>query len=157
MAIEGTTSDPSEVLRRLPAVQTVPPVVRRLMPVPARLPIPAADWQALVATRANTVIVGQEDAALRVWTAVWPSFQKPIHWLDADHLTLPRHQAGTLILPGIDALTASAQHQLFDWLEQDARATRVMTTTSRPLFPLVEAGGFLRELYYRLNMLLLLL
>ena len=157
MAIEGTSPDLSETLRRPPAVQTVAPVIRRLMPVPARLPIPAADWQALVATHANTVIVGEEDAALRVWTAVWPSLQKPIHWVDADHLMLPRHQAGTLILPGVDTLTATAQQQLFDWLEHDDRGTRVLTTTPRPLFPLVESGSFLQALYYKLNMLLLLL
>jgi transcriptional regulator of acetoin/glycerol metabolism len=32
----------------------------------------------------------------------------------------------------------------------------VLTTTPRPLFPLVESGAFLAKLYYRLNMLLLL-
>jgi transcriptional regulator of aromatic amino acid metabolism len=32
----------------------------------------------------------------------------------------------------------------------------VLTTTPSPLFPLVESGAFLAALYYRLNMLLLL-
>lgn len=156
MAIEGTPSDLTDTLRP-PVPGAIPPPLRRLMPVPARLPIPAGDWQSLVATRANAVVVGQEDAALRVWTAVWPSLEKPIHWVDADHLLLPRHPAGTLILQGADMLTASAQQQLFAWLNGEARSTRVLTTTPRDLFPLVESGAFLAALYYRLNMLLLLL
>jgi Sigma-54 interaction domain len=156
VAIEGTPSDLVDTLRP-PLAGAVPPPIRRLMPVPARLPIPASDWQTLVVTRANAVVVGQEDAALRVWTAVWPALQKPIHWVEADHLVLPRHPAGTLILQGADLLTASAQQQLLAWLEGDARSTRVLTTTQSPLFPLVESGAFLAALYYRLNVLLLLL
>ena len=46
---------------------------------------------------------------------------------------------------------------MFDWLDRDAHATRVLTTTPHALFPLVEKGTFLEALYYRLNMLLLVL
>ena len=152
----GTPSDVSE-RSRPSAPARLPAPLRRLMPVPARLPIPASDWQTLVATQANAVVVGQEDAALRVWTAVWPSLQKPIHWVDADHLVLPRRPAGTLILQSVDLLTASAQQQLFAWLDGDARSTRVLARAAQPLFPLVENGAFLASLYYRLNMLLLVL
>lgn len=155
VAIERTRTEPIETHAPPPA-GALPAPIRRLMPVPSRLPIPAGDWQTLVSTRANAVVVGQEDAALRVWTAVWPSLEKPIHWVDADHLLLPRHPAGTLILQGADMLTAPAQQQLFAWLDSDARSTRVLTTTPSPLFPLVESGAFLAALYYRLNMLLLL-
>ena len=66
-------------------------------------------------------------------------------------------QAGTLILQGADALSACDQQQLLEWLEGDARATRILTTTHRPLFPLVESGNFLEALYYRLNVILLVL
>jgi hypothetical protein len=125
------------------------------MAVPPRLTIPSSDWQTLVATRANAVVIGREDAALRVWTAVWPSLQKPIHWVDGDSLLLPRQPAGTLILQGADLLTSSAQRQLYAWLDDDTRATRVLTTTTRALFPMVEDGAFHAGLYYRLNMLLL--
>src|SRR5438552_992940 len=127
------------------------------MPAPARLAIPADDWDALVTTGANTIVVGNEEAALGVWTAVWPSLRKPICWVDPDRLTLPRHATGTLILQGAHALNASAQRAVFDWLDYDDRATRVLTTTVHPLYPLVEDGRFLESLYYRLNMLLLIL
>jgi hypothetical protein len=133
------------------------PPARRPIPVPSRLPIPAADWHALVSTRANTVIVASENATMMVLTAVWPTLKKPIHWVEADRLSLPRQSAGTLIVQGADALSASAQQQLFDWLERDTHATRILTTTERPLFPLVEAGSFLTPLYFRLNVLLLVL
>ena len=88
---------------------------------------------------------------------MWPLLQKPICWVDAGRLSLPLHSAGTLILQGAHALSASAQERLFEWLGDDARTTRVLTTTPYPLFPLVEGGSFLEALYYRLNMLLLIL
>ena len=156
MAIEGTTFRPSEMPRTPPGA-TAPPAARRLMAVPPRLPIPAGDWQTLVGTRANTVVVADDDAAMSVWTAVWPSLLKPVYWIDADRLSLPRQSAGTLILQRAHALSGSDQQRMFDWLDRDARVTRILTTTPRALFPLVEDGTFLEALYYRLNMLLLIL
>jgi hypothetical protein len=155
-SIVASEPEVSDVGRAKPAIAARPPT-HFSVPAPARLAIPASDWEALVATRANTVVVGHEDAALRVWTAVWPTLQKPIYWVEADRLSLPRESAGTLILQGAHALTASAQQQVFDWLDRDAHATRVLTTTPHALFPLVEGGTFLEALYYRLNMLLLIL
>jgi Sigma-54 interaction domain len=155
MATAGSDSSLPETLHTPPAV--TPTLVRRPVPAPARLAIQAGDWNTLISTRANTVVVGTEEAALRVWTAVWPSLQKPIHWVEGERLALPRLSAGTLILQGADAMNQSAQQRLFEWLEGDARATRILTTTRRPLFDLVEEGGFLEALYYRLNMLLLIL
>lgn len=155
MATAGSDSSLSETLHTPTGV--TPALVRRSVPATAPVAIQAGDWNTLVSTRANAVVVGTEEAALRVWTAVWPSLQKPIHWVEGESLSLPRQSAGTLILQGADALTASAQQQLFEWLEGDARATRVLTTTRCPLFQLVEDGSFLEALYYRLNMVLLVL
>jgi len=155
VTIVGSESDVSDDHRTEPPAAIRPPAP--VIPAPARLAILASDWEALVATRANTVVVGNEDAALGVWTAVWPTLQKPIYWVDADRLSLPRQSAGTLILRGAHALSPSAQQQVFEWLDRDARATRVLTTTPHSLFPLVEDGSFLEALYYRLNMLLLVL
>ena len=154
MAIAGSDSKASDTLLAQLAV-TLPPV-RRPVPPPTRLAIQAGDWNTFVGSRANAIVVGTEEAALGVWTAVWPSLQKPIHWVEAERLSLPRRSAGTLILQGADALSACEQ-QLLEWLEGDARATRILTTTRRPLFPLVESGNFLEALYYRLNVILLVL
>ena len=149
-------SEVSNVLHTHPAIVARPPG-HGVIPVPARLGIPHSDWETFLTTRANTVVVGNEDAALGLWTAVWPTLQKPIYWVDADRLSLPRQSAGTLMLQGAHALSMSAQQRLFEWLDRDARAMRVLTTSAEPLFPLVEGGRFLEVLYYRLNMLLLIL
>jgi hypothetical protein len=155
VAIGGSDSSASDALRAQRAVN--PPPARQPMPPPAHVAIQAGDWNTFVASRANAIIVGTEEAALGVWTAMWPSLKKPIHWVEAERLSLPRRPAGTLILQGADALTASDQRGLFEWLEGDACATRILTTTRRPLFPLVEGGSFLEALYYRLNVVLLVL
>ena len=155
MAIVGSDSSASDALHTQHAV-ALPPA-RRPMPPPTRVTIQAGDWNTFVGSRSNAIVVGTEEAALGVWTAVWPSLQKPIHWVEAGRLSLPSRSPGTLILQGADALTASDQQQLLDWLEGDARATRILTTTRRPLFPLVEGGSFLAALYYRLNVILLVL
>jgi hypothetical protein len=155
VAIAGSDSNASETLNAQLAVTL--PLVRRPVPPPARLAIQPGDWNTFVGSRANTIVVGTEEAALGVWTAVWPSLQKPIHWVEGERLSLPRRSAGTLILQGADTLSARDQQQLLDWLEGDARATRILSTTRRPLFPLVESGTFLEALYYRLNVILLVL
>jgi hypothetical protein len=155
VAIAGSDSNAADALHaQLPVTL---PLVRRPVPPPTRLAIQAGDWNTFVGSRANAIVVGTEEAALGVWTAVWPSLQKPIHWVEAERLSLPRRPAGTLILQGADALSACDQQLLFEWLEGDARATRILTTTHRPLFPLVESGNFLEALYYRLNVVLLVL
>jgi hypothetical protein len=155
VAVAGSDSNASDTLHAQLAVTL--PQARRPVPPPTRLAIQAGDWNTFVGSRANAIVVGTEEAALGVWTAVWPSLQKPIHWVEAERLSLPRRSAGTLILQGADALSACDQQQLLEWLEGNARATRILTTTHRPLFPLVESGNFLEALYYRLNVILLVL
>jgi hypothetical protein len=165
LSIVGTEPDLHDALRTRPTIATPPPAhfapaasARRspALPAPTRLAIPVSDWEVLVATRANAIVVGNEDAAMGVWTAIWTSLQKPICWSDAGQLSLPRNSAGTLILKGAHLLDASSQQQVFEWISRDARATRVLATTPLPLFPLVQGGTFLEALYYRLNMLLLI-
>ena len=156
MTIVGSKSDVSDTRRPQPP-SAIPSPAPAVLSAPARLTIPTSDWDALVATRANTVVVGNEDAALGLLTAIWPTLQKPTCWVDAGRLSLPRQSAGTVILESAHALSRAAQQQVFEWLDRDARATRVLTTTPHSLFPLVEDGSFLEALYYRLNMLLLVL
>ena len=95
MAIAGSDSNASDTLHAQLAVPM--PLVRRPVPPPTRLAIQDGDWNTFVGSRANAVVVGTEEAALGVWTAVWPSLQKPIHWVEAERLSLPRRSAGTLI------------------------------------------------------------
>ncbi len=56
-----------------------------------------------------------------------------------------------MILHDVGALTLEEQCRLMVWLQETAGGTRVVSTTSAPLLPLVEVGAFLDTLYYRLN------
>jgi hypothetical protein len=156
VATAGSDSNTSDTVHASQLAVTFP-LVRRPVPPPTRVAIQPGDWNAFVGSRANAVVVGTAEAALGVWTAVWPSLHKPIHWVDAGRLALPRRPAGTLILQGAGGLSACDQRQLLEWLDGDGHAARILTTTDRPLFPLVESGSFLEALYYRLNVILLVL
>jgi hypothetical protein len=56
-----------------------------------------------------------------------------------------------MILQDIGALGHTDQLSLLDWLERAAGRTQVVSTTSTPLWPLIQAGAFIDSLYYRLN------
>ena len=66
---------------------------------------------------------------------------------------LPQPSEGTLILLEVARLDANQQTELLRWLDQfDQRShVQVISTTSKPLFSLVEKGAFLGDLYYKLN------
>ena len=63
-------------------------------------------------------------------------------------------ESGTLFIQDIEKIPASAQLQLFrfmDWVTSAGRRVRFMTATGTDLFGLVNAGTFREDLYYRLN------
>ncbi len=68
---------------------------------------------------------------------------------------LPEPAAGTLIVLEVDRLDSNQQAQMLRWIHQPQTHAQVVCTASESLFRLVEAGDFLAELYYRLNVVLL--
>ena len=70
-------------------------------------------------------------------------------------LELPPDAVGTLILQDVPSLAADQQLQLLEWLNGAGQRTQVVSTSSQPLFELVERGLFDETLYYRLNVILL--
>jgi DNA-binding NtrC family response regulator len=56
-----------------------------------------------------------------------------------------------LIVDEVAELDANDQRFLLGWLNGPGGRTQVISLTSQPLFPLVERGLFLADLYYRLN------
>ena len=60
-----------------------------------------------------------------------------------------------MILRNVSALTPDDQARLLVWLQREGFGAHVVSTTERPLFPLVKQGVFDAALYYRLNVLLL--
>jgi hypothetical protein len=138
----GEGSDPSTPLTPL----TGPPTDLR---------IDASEWQVFAATQANTLMIGEPLAVTRALNFVWTSLGRPVVWCDDSQLRLPTGPAGTYIIWRVDELTTGDQRQLLRWLDS-CPSTRVLARSSRPVFPLVLAGTFTADLYYRLATALLL-
>jgi sigma-54-interacting transcriptional regulator len=129
----------------VPAVPAVPPTA------PALFAQVRVDANSLAQSRANALIIGDQLAVMRVLGIIWPTLKKSVRWVESTRLSLPLESGGTLILEEADQLSERDQTDLLAWLDEHGLSVRVVTTSSRPLFPLVEAGSFLDSLYYRLN------
>ena len=70
-------------------------------------------------------------------------------------LELPPDAVDTLILQDVPSLATDEQLHLLEWLNGAGQRTQVVSTSSQPLFELVERGLFDETLYYRLNVILL--
>ena len=70
-------------------------------------------------------------------------------------VVVPEPAAGTLSVLEVNRLDAKQQAQMLRWIHQPHTHAQVVSTSSGSLFRLVEAGDFLPELYYRLNVVLL--
>jgi hypothetical protein len=100
------------------------------------------------------LITGDAAAMAEVLPIIDRCCPGPIHLYDAASIALvPPFSRGTLLLTDIDRLAAAGQAGLFDWLtENGASHPRIVSTSSTPLWPLVERGLFRVDLFYRLNL-----
>jgi hypothetical protein len=107
------------------------------------------------AARVNLLFVGPDDVTRDIVDALSPCFRLPmIVGHPGDPLVLaPIAQAQTMILHDIGAFGLADQRRLLEWLNGAGGLTQVITTTSRPILPLLNPGAFLDTLYYRLNSL----
>jgi hypothetical protein len=106
------------------------------------------------ATRANVLVAGADQAvsnALAVivadveHTTVLDRSSEPLQ------LPSPVRCTPTVVIRGIDRLTRDEQGELLDWMMVAKGRSRVIATTSRPLFSMLDAQDFSATLYYRLN------
>lgn len=105
------------------------------------------------ASKANTLLVGREQrVASLVRLLVAEHGAGAVLRGEDGRLLLPPAAAGvpTATIRDVEALTRDEQRALLNWLET-AAGTQVISTTSVPLLPLVEAHAFNDALYYRLN------
>ena len=111
-----------------------------------------AEWDAISYGRRNVLLAGAPSAVDALLASLRPYLEEPIRDLNADTGT-PLPARGTLILPEIGGLDADQQLQLLTWMEQGVHRgdVQIVSTTSRPMLPLIENGEFRAELYYRLN------
>jgi hypothetical protein len=121
---------------------------------PTGLRIEPSEWRVFTATKANTLMLGESLAVTRILNAAWLTLGRPVFWCDGPRLTLPTGQTGTFVLWRVDELCTDDQQQLLAWLDRRG-TTRILARAPRGVFPLVQQGQFLPELYYRLNTLLL--
>ena len=132
------------------------PIHHEVMSPPAYSGIGPVEWRVFTKAQPNTLMEGEPVAISRVLRAAWPGLQQPVFSCDADRFVLPTESShGTVILQRVHDLGAADQQRLLDWLGRDGRRTRLITTSSESLFPRVEDGAFLADLYYRLNAVLL--
>jgi hypothetical protein len=103
--------------------------------------------------RINLLLIAPDAVVRYVLKSLLLDLWEPVtHWHRGVSLTLPpASAAGTLILHDVEALLPADQRYLVDWLELTHGRTQVVSTTSAPLLPRVEAGEFNATLFYRLN------
>ncbi len=111
------------------------------------------DLQLMTMPRVNLLVMGADSAIRIVLDRLLPALEEPIAtWQPGEPLVLPPGaRGGTMILHDVGALTHEDQRRLLEWSQQAAGRTRLVSTTTQPLFPRVEAGAFIDTLYYRLN------
>jgi transcriptional regulator of aromatic amino acid metabolism len=113
-----------------------------------------AEWDAVARGHHNFLLVGTPSATNEMFGAMTPHLRKPLHqYIAKPGLPVPRPVEGTLVLLEVARLDGKQQAQLLRWLHEfDQRLpVQVVSTTAKPLFSHVEAGAFLRDLYYKLN------
>jgi len=101
----------------------------------------------------NLLLTGTHGVIREVLGKLLRAVEGPIAaWYPGERLVLPQDpRAGTMILHEVGFLGYGEQLQLLEWLEDGVGRTQIVSTTSTPLMPRVEAGTFSDVLYYRLN------
>ena len=103
--------------------------------------------------RINLLLIAPDAVVRHVMKSLPMDLWEPVaRWSPGERLNLPvPAQAGTMILHDVHALPLSDQRRLVAWLELAKGRTQIVSTTSAPLLPLVNAGQFIATLFYRLN------
>jgi hypothetical protein len=105
--------------------------------------------------QARALVMGTERATGAVLRALQADFGSPVlNVRTGGRLTLPETPA-TLLIHDVSALDAAGQDRLFQWLTLNPAGISVIAVTSEPLFPLVQRGAFLPDLFYRLNIIVI--
>lgn len=104
----------------------------------------------LLRFHSNLLLSGSERQLTATLEDLKPMLRPPLHEGTA---VVPAQLPcrGTVILRDLEATTGEQQRRLMDWLNRYGEDLQVVTVGSDPLFPLVESGQLLDTLFYRLN------
>ena len=106
-------------------------------------------------TRANILVIGSRDALDSFRATTRTCLRAPVAVVRGSAVG-PLHPAATLVIEDAHLLDASAQAAVAAWTAAPENAdAQVISLTSRRLYPLVVAGDFDADLYYRLNAIVL--
>jgi len=112
------------------------------------------DWRCLLREGFSVMIEGPDDATEAALCLLKPHLRQPIMWQQPGELQFSAVVPGALVIRQVDAMTANDQERLLERLGPATATIQIVSTARAPLFDLVEAGGFDRTLYYRLNVAL---
>lgn len=128
---------------------------------PACVPLAAAvreslEWRLLLTARPNVLVEGHESALAATILALKSRLRHPISsWREGTTLCLPVERQGTVILRDVATLPCEQQTMVLHWWRVAGEGMQIISTTSTPLFSLVESGAFIADLYYYLNVVCL--
>ena len=110
-------------------------------------------WERIVANRIPVLVTGTDVSIDRFLSQLKPLLPAPLTSIDCGSpLTLNGFaNSETVVLRHLDRCELASQRQLLEGLQVWPRGTQVIGTSSRSLFPLLATGAFLDLLYYRLN------
>jgi hypothetical protein len=105
------------------------------------------EWHPHVLLVGNDASIGPALERLR------PQLRRPIsQWRPAAAADPPRVISGALIIWGVDALSLDQQRHLLAWMTGAGANVQIISIADRHLFSRVWQKAFLDDLYYRLNM-----
>jgi Sigma-54 interaction domain len=110
----------------------------------------------LATAHPHVLLLGPEAATTRVLALARPHVRPPIVvWTPLEMRDLPAQSRGTLVIPAVDAATATQQADLMAWLDERTGTVQVLSTSVVALLPRVHDKAFRERLYYRLNQICL--
>jgi hypothetical protein len=127
--------------------EVTPSQAARVLPVEL-----ASDWNAVACEHCNVLVEAVPAVAAPILSVLRGHLRAPIYEYSPNvGRPVPEPTEGTLILLEVASLGPRQQAKLLRWLNDRRGSVQVASTSSEPLFPLVERGTFDAALYYRLN------
>jgi hypothetical protein len=118
------------------------------------LPLPPDGWDLVTESRLNALLVGPRHVTARLVRVLRPQLARPVIRV-LPHLPLalpPADRVGTIVLEDVGRWDVMGQTDLLEWLG-GAPGARMISTSTIPLLPMVDARMFSAVLYYRLNLI----